>query len=70
MSDSEMIIKPQSEWKNDAIQALDESMQHLMKCRKLLIEHNLLKKDWETYFQTGGEQLLLLLKEFQKKDEK
>jgi hypothetical protein len=44
-------------------------MQSLMKCRKLLIEHNLLKKDWEVYFQSAGEQLLLLLKEFQKKDE-
>jgi hypothetical protein len=68
--EDKLIIKSPNEWKKQAINELDTSMQHLMKCRKLLIDHKLLKKDWEVYFQSAGEEMLELLKEFQKKDEK
>lgn len=63
----EMIIRTPAEWKKKAILDLDESMQHLMKSRKTLVDHNLLLMEHENLFRTAGETLYQLLMEFQKK---
>ncbi len=68
LNQDKTVIRTPAEWKKEAILELDQAMQHLMACRKLLSEHRLLKLEWEGFFQSSGRQMLKLLKEFQKKE--